>query len=77
MMLSDELRRATKTKSLNTEEWISIMTVLPRVVALERCRELLEKYCFIGDGWCLECHKANPHHAPDCEISKALKADHE
>ena len=55
-MISDELKEALGQRFDSTYSRQEILTMfiknvealLPRIVALERCRELLEKHCFVN-----------------------------
>ncbi len=87
-MVSDELRTILKATAHHQDLylWKACRKLLRPIIALERCRELLAKHHWVEhdaqgeDGrmtWCICCDGDPPHHAPDCEIAKALEATHD
>ena len=86
MMVSDKLKEALEDiRSLDPELGIIaaaalpgiVRNIIPRIVALERCRKLLEKYQWSEDvilkEFCSSCIcQYHEGHKPDCEIAKAL-----
>ena len=92
MMVSDELIKALKKQRANIKAGYaldfvdSVARAIPRIIALERCRKLLERHQFASHpypsstDYCSACHEPEQNesgpagHDHDCEIAIALEA---